>query len=1074
MGNGMRVMGKTALSVILVIGLMIGGAAIITPVSVGDAQEKQRVLAPHAPIRIDSDADFPGVATGGDGSAATPWEIENYEINGTGTGPCIYVANTTDHFNIMNCTLNNSRGQALYPFFMGGGIVISNSSFSTVHNNTLVNNSYGILIHDCFMINVTQNDAHNNMDNGIQLSDSYNCTIENNTLMDNNIGFNASIVLYTNLLFHNGFFNNTVNIVDDGAMIWDGDYPLGGNYYDTHTGPDADLDGVCDNPYIIDGNSIDRYPLMAPYAGQSFAEGLPPYALGFSPNGTLAPIYSPIMIHWNETMNWTSVEEAFNYTDNVTVWNSSNGTWAHNYTANTSVFTPTEALNYSTEYWVNINVTAKDLANNLLDQDKNGTGGYWPADVLSWNFTTIYEDVYLPFAKAHGPNGTAVPIDAQFVIVWNETMNWTSVEEAFGYSNGTTVFDSSDGMWSHIESTNTSTFTPSAYLMLDTTYDVSINSSATDINGNNLDGNKNGTVDDWPEDVLTWNFTTGEPPPVVLSTYPDDGLTEVDPNTEIMVQFSKPMHMAFTQNGFSVSDGLTNLTVADGTVTWNPAMTIMTFQPASALANNTTHTILLDSLWVRDQGGSNLDGDRDGVGGDNFTSQFTTWLDPPLPKVIHTNPPDGSSNIPANMILNLIFNIEMNTASVEDAFSYTNGILEKDSSSGTVEWFDDDKVFSFRPAVILDYDAVYTVTLNSSARSAYDMPLDGNGNDVIEVGDDHVFSFSTAPKPPEVTSSYPINGDIGVPVDIGAIMLNFSKSMDTVSVLNGLTVTPTFGFTSVWQGQDMNLTLVLNQTLAEATQYLISIHGLATDVDGNRIDGNGDGLGGDEYMLRFTVASSIDQTPPVVEDVFPDHNSTGVLINTFIAVDFSKVMNRTAVENAFTVMNGSTTVNGSFSWSVSGTAFKFTPTSALAYNTTYTARLSASASDLDGNTIGNDVAWQFVTESESAGSSLDEIWWLLAVIFMLSVIICAQYIRGRALRMKMRRANVEIKKLRKELGKRSADQTDASVDKATNGDAGEIPDALSNTQGVEEKGPGGKPSVTNDTTPEGGPPENKP
>jgi parallel beta-helix repeat protein len=1104
MGNGMRVMGKITLSVILVVGFLIGSAAVIMPVSVGDVPEGPCTLAPHAPIRINSDADFPGIATGGDGSAATPWEIENYEINGTGAGYCIYVGNNTEHFLINNCTLFEGDGTYDEDFYPWCGIGLYNATLGLIQNNTLLDNSYyGIRIFDSNNITIKKNYASSNRfwAFGMVVDESKNCVVDENNASLNGVYDFAIIDSDKVLLTNNSAYSyHNISNAEGGIWLHDSTYLNVTNNEIFNGGIELSAQWLGEaNTHLIDNsNTANGKPV---YYMKNITSGTIPIDAGqvllanctevkvtnlnisgtgkaiqllWSDNNTIennqfhsnkfVGVELVVSCNNNSILNNTIIDghnrgawidqSNYNIVRNntiennnwgITIFDSNNNTIAHNNILNNTNQASDNNCNFWNDtypscgnYWSdyagvdnfygpNQNIPGHDAIGDTNYTISGGVNADEYPLMAPWTGQMVgYEAAVPPIANHYGPNGTAVPIDAQFVIVWNETMNWTSVEGAFNYSNGSVVFDSSNGTWSHNDTTNTSTFTPTSYLMVDTFYEVSVNSSATDILGNNLDGNKNGSVDDWPEDILWWNFTTGEAPPVVLSTIPEDGTTEVDPNTEIVVQFSKPMHMAFTQNGFLLSDGSSNLTVADGTVTWNPAMTIMTFQPASALANNTTHAILLDSFWVRDQSGGSLDGDRDGIGGDNFTSVFTTWLDPPLPKVIHTNPPDGSSNIPVNMIINLIFNIPMNPDSVASAFSYSNGTQVMDASSGTVEWFDDNRVFSFRPGGNLDYDAVYVGTLNSSALSAYGRSLDGNGNDVLEPGDDFTFTFSTTPQPPEVVSSCPINGDVGVPSDLGAILLNFSKSMDTASVINGLAVTPVFGFTAVWQGQDMNLTLVLNQTLTQATPYLITINGMAVDADGNKLDGNGDGLGGDDFMLRFTVASSADLAPPVIEDVFPDHNSTNVPISTFIAVDFSKVMNKTSVEGAFSLSNGSAAVNGSFSWSVSGTAFKFTPTMVLAFNTTYTLVLSATASDLDGNRIANDISWQFVTEAEQTGSSIDEIWWLLAVIFMLCVVICAQYIRGRALHMKMRRANVEIRKLRKELGKGPIGKTDAS------------------------------------------------
>ena len=95
----------------------------------------------HAPIRINSDADFSiGIngVTGGDGSQGNPWVIENYDINGTGYEDCIYIGNTTVYYQVKGCCFHDSIN-GIYLF-----CVIN----SRIKNNTITHNGYsGVRIH---------------------------------------------------------------------------------------------------------------------------------------------------------------------------------------------------------------------------------------------------------------------------------------------------------------------------------------------------------------------------------------------------------------------------------------------------------------------------------------------------------------------------------------------------------------------------------------------------------------------------------------------------------------------------------------------------------------------------------------------------------------------------------------------------------------------------------------------------------------------------------------------------------------------------------------------------------------
>jgi len=162
-------------------------------------------FAPHAPIRIDSDADFPGIAASGNGSPGSPWIIENFEINGTGAGFCIYVGNTTEHFIIRNCTLNSSSGvSSPFQYFGNCGLNLYNVAHGKVHNCTMLYN----IVHGAYVSgsnNVTiQNSNASHSSEGISFSGTSYSTIANCTMYDNDDG-----VWFTQATHHNTIYNNT-------------------------------------------------------------------------------------------------------------------------------------------------------------------------------------------------------------------------------------------------------------------------------------------------------------------------------------------------------------------------------------------------------------------------------------------------------------------------------------------------------------------------------------------------------------------------------------------------------------------------------------------------------------------------------------------------------------------------------------------------------------------------------------------------------------------------------------------------------------------------------------------------
>jgi parallel beta-helix repeat protein len=123
---------------------------------------------------------------------------------------------------------------------------------------------------------ITDNVLHDN-EYGIFLDyPSYDNTVCRNTIFDNDVGIDVR-KSYNNTIFHNNLINNTINArrrEQESLNTWDNGYPSGGNYWSDYKGTDSHSghyqnvtgsDGIGDEPYVIDANNTDRYPLMHPW-----------------------------------------------------------------------------------------------------------------------------------------------------------------------------------------------------------------------------------------------------------------------------------------------------------------------------------------------------------------------------------------------------------------------------------------------------------------------------------------------------------------------------------------------------------------------------------------------------------------------------------------------------------------------------------------------------------------------------------------------------------------------------------------------------------------------------------------
>ncbi|MDF1553455.1 MAG: Ig-like domain-containing protein [Deferrisomatales bacterium] len=113
-----------------------------------------------------------------------------------------------------------------------------------------------------------------------------------------------------------------------------------------------------------------------------------------------------------------------------------------------------------------------------------------------------------------------------------------------------------------------------------------------------------------------------------------------------------------------------------------------------------------------------------------------------------------------------------------------------------------------------------------------------------------------------------------------------------------------------------------------------------------------------------------DDLPPLVLTTNPPRDRAGVAANTAIAAWFSEPLAPGAVDgSSFRVnrVNGSTRVPvvGTVAYAATADAVTatFTPATALAYETTYEVTISATATDLAGNSMPHDYVWSFTTRA---------------------------------------------------------------------------------------------------------------
>lgn len=111
-----------------------------------------------------------------------------------------------------------------------------------------------------------------------------------------------------------------------------------------------------------------------------------------------------------------------------------------------------------------------------------------------------------------------------------------------------------------------------------------------------------------------------------------------------------------------------------------------------------------------------------------------------------------------------------------------------------------------------------------------------------------------------------------------------------------------------------------------------------------------------------------DTVAPTVSATNPANGATGVAV---ITAAFSEAMTASTVTAAtFTVTGpGATPVAGTVAYNASTYIARFTPTSALAAGTAYTATITAGVKDAAGNALASNHAWSFTTAATSGSQA---------------------------------------------------------------------------------------------------------
>ena len=644
---------------------------------------------------------------------------------------------------------------------------------------------------------------------------------DDNTISNNNISHNLGNGVYldaniNNRIYHNTFWSNSNQAVDETASnAWDDGYPNGGNFWtdyaavDEKRGANQDVpgsDGLGDNVYIIDNNSVDRYPLM------NISRNLAPF---------LIALVSPL--------NHSVIAAGAIIDFDILLQNPSFVNYSLDGGASTiQIFTP---YDINTTGW-------SDGPYNVTVDIVDSSGG-------------INSSYYLFTVDSHGPEIVLVSPFNNSMIAAGAIIDFDILEPninsaEYRINNGSTEnllfpYDFNTTAWPDGE------------------YRIEIH--ADDVAGNANTSSFSFTLDSYPPAIVLrdpMNISYIRSGVFINFSITDDHLASV--TYSVNGGPEQPFDTEFKINTTSFPDGHYTLRInaADDlgnsnfqeyniTVDSHPPEVILnspqnnSIFSAGVTMNFSVSDVSPFSFTYLDMTGSavtvespytiNTSGWQDGTyplfvnvtdyAGNTINHWYNFTVDSRKPQILSTDPQNNSYIQPGTLILINIVESNLDSA----RFSVNKGSWE---------------------------DLIPHMVVNTSGwqDGRYELEVyveDFVGNFVSEI-----FIFNIDGTPPKISETTPKKNEFGVDRKT-SIRIRFSEPMDQMTVNPGISASPILNFTYTWNLDNTTLIITPAEDLAEDTRYTFFINSSAADRAGNTM--------GKDFELSFDTGEAENWTP---------------------------------------------------------------------------------------------------------------------------------------------------------------------------------------------------------------------
>jgi N-acetylmuramoyl-L-alanine amidase len=194
--------------------------------------------------------------------------------------------------------------------------------------------------------------------------------------------------------------------------------------------------------------------------------------------------------------------------------------------------------------------------------------------------------------------------------------------------------------------------------------------------------------------------------PYIVSTTPANGATNVPAWNDIIFNFSRKMNRSMVEAALQISPAAT------GKFIWQNDDKKMSFRPDS-LRFLTPYTITITGK-ATDFYGHPFDGNKDGIGGDDFVLNFITGPpDMSAPKVASAYPKQGANEIELLPVINITYDEAIDSNSFSPDRIRLERFQDHSDVPGVLKHYlvNDQSVFCFFPAQKLFADEVYVTRI---------------------------------------------------------------------------------------------------------------------------------------------------------------------------------------------------------------------------------------------------------------------------------------------------------------------------------------------------------------------------